>query len=182
MIFGSFLALIVSTVAACGVYLGWRHRSLLYAVLGWLVMAASIYAWYFALGLEYGLTIGLCLPALTVWVAIVAEANPQSEVRARVKPPHQWRVAPRQIARHTGHILYVLPGQMFICALIMIALVYQLPVSEPKQMATGVLLMPVLWGLLAYWYVLSARKWLHIVLSVGAAALAGVWLLGGAHG
>ena len=182
MIVGSFLALVGSTVAAGGIYLGWRNSSAVYAWLGWLAVAGSVYCWHLVLGVEYGLTIGLCLPALTVWAAIAVEASPQRQTRERVKPAHQWRVAPRQIARQTGHILYVLPGQMFICALIMIAVVYQLPVSEPKQMATGVLVMPVLWGLLAYWYVLSSRKWLHIVLSLGAAAVAGLWLFGGAHG
>ena len=182
MILGSILALIGSAVAAGGVYMGWRNSSVVYAWLGWLAVAGSVYCWYLALGVEYGLTIGLSLAALTVWAAIAVEANPQRQTSERVKPAHQWQFAPGQIARQTGHILYVLPGQMVICALIMIAVVYQMPVSEPKQMATGVLVMPVLWGLLAYWYVMSSRKWLHIVLSVGAAALAGLWLFGGAHG
>ncbi|MAJ70142.1 MAG: hypothetical protein CBB67_001090 [Alteromonadaceae bacterium TMED7] len=182
MILESFLALVGSTVAAGGIYLSWRNSSAVYAWLGWLAAAGSVYCWYLVLGVEYGLTIGLCLPALTVWAAIAVEANPQRQSTARIKPAHQWRLAPRQIALQTGHILYVLPGQLFICALIMIAVVYQLPVSEPKQMAIGVLVMPVLWGLLAYWYGLSSRKWLHIAISSGAAVVAGLWLFGGAHG
>lgn len=182
MILESFLALVVSALAAIGLYFGWRHKSPVYALLGWLSVVGSVYVWYLALNLEFGVTIALLLPALTVWLGIASQATRQRQLVKRVKPAHQWKIAPGQIARNTGHILYVLPGQMFICAIIMIAVVYQLPMSEPKQLATGALMMPVLWGILAYWYVLSSRKWVHIILSLSVASFAGWWLFGGIHG
>lgn len=182
MIFDSFLASVTTVLATSLLYHGWRKSTTGYSVAGWCGVVASTGLWCKALSMEYGLTIGLTLPALAVWIGIAMQAKPQRAPRLPAKPPHRWQFVPRQIAQNKGHALYLLPGQLFICALIMIALVYQLPVSEPKQMAIGVLMMPVLWGVLAYGYMMSRRKGLHIGASVACALIAGLWLFGGTHG
>lgn len=186
MILDSFLALIATMLATSLVYLGWRNSATGFSFAGWSGLVACIGLWCATLGTEFGLTIGLTLPAVLVWGGILREAAKQhggERVRTLpVKPAHRRQLAPRHIAKNTAHALYLLPGQLFICALIMIALVYQLPVSEPKQMAIGVLMMPVLWGVLAYGYMMSKRKLMYVGMSLACALVAGLWLFGGMHG
>ncbi|MFS1701416.1 hypothetical protein [Alteromonas sp. AMM-1] len=177
-----FVSVALSALACYAIYIGWATQKKRWAYAGWAGIAVSIVAWCNALGTEFGITVGLCLPAIMVWLGIGRHAKAEKTKPDADKPPHQWQWQGKAIALTSWHILYVLIVQMVTFSLIVVALVYQLPISEPKQMATGVIILPLVWGVLAYWYVMSEHKLRHILFSVVLAAVAALYLFGVAHG
>ncbi|MDC8829269.1 hypothetical protein [Alteromonas gilva] len=184
MVMGSFIVggVLASLLGTYMIYLGWQRSQTSRSVAGWLAVLAGIAAFIPAVGIEFALTIGLSLPAIGVWLGIRQEAHQQRTARVISKAPHQWQFNWAAVVTNTWHTLYVLPVLLFACGVTVIALVYQLPVSEPKQMAIGVTAMPVLWGVVAYFYMMSARKVRHVLGCLLLAGLAAVYLFGVSHG
>ena len=171
------------TVLACyAIYLGWATQNRRWAYAGWVGILFSIVTWRLALGVEFGVLIGLSLPAIAVWIGIARHAKFEKVKSGIIKPQHVWRWQGKAVLQQVWHILFVLFIQLFAFSVIVVAAMYQLPVSEPKQMATGAILLPLVWGGFAYWYIMSERKVWHVVALVASAAIAGLYLFGVTHG
>ncbi|NVK55791.1 MAG: hypothetical protein HWE26_09260 [Alteromonadaceae bacterium] len=182
MVIGSLLAGGASLLGTYIIYLGWQRNRVLWSAAGWLGVLVSLLLFIPVMGSEYAITIGLSLPAIGVWLGIQKEAQQQRSARHVTKATHHWQFKWQPVVANIWHALYVLPVLMFACGLMVITLVYQLPVSEPKQMAIGVTTMPVLWGVIAYYYVMSARKLSHVMGCLLFAGLAAAYLFGVSHG
>lgn len=172
----------LSLLACYAIYFGWAAQKRLWAYVGWAGLVLSVVAWSSALGVEYGIAVGLFVPAIGVWAGIAQHASVEPVKPLIHKPAHQWRWRGKSIAINAWHIAYVLLIQLFAFCLIVAALINQLPMSESKQMATGAIVLPLLWGVFAYGYVMSDRKWRHVVGLFLLAVVAALYLFGVTHG
>ena len=172
----------LSVLACYAIYLGWATQNRRLSYVGWAGVLLSIVTWCLALGVEFGVLIGLSLPAIAVWIGIARHAKSEKVKSVIIKPQHIWRWQGKTVVQQVWHILFVLLIQLFAFSVIVVAAMYQLPVSEPKKMATGAILLPLIWGGFAYWYTMSDRKVWHVVALVASAAIAGLYLFGVTHG
>ena len=177
-----FISGTLSVLACYAIYLGWAAHKRYWAYAGWAGLLLSLVTWCLALGVEIGVLIGVCLPAIAVWLGIARHAKFEKVKSGVFKPQHVWRWQGKAVIQQVWHILFVLLIQLFAFSVIVVAAMYQLPVSEPKQMATGAILLPLIWGGFAYWYTMSDRKVWHVVALVASAAIAGLYLFGVTHG
>ena len=160
------------------VYLSWKRHSTPLAVWGWALLLGSIPIWIFAQGPEFGTIYALCLPAFFVWLGIFQEQKWQQSTNPVFKTTTQWRWNNAKVWANTGHVLFVLPVLMLASSSITISMVFLLPMSDANKMATGVIALPIVWGVMAFWYQISANKKAPLLFSVIGTALSCYHLFG----
>jgi hypothetical protein len=163
-----------SLAAITTLYKSWRTQAPAFFYAGLMIFILSCVAWSYSQGWEFGLVYGLCLPALLVWPFIGAS---QTLLPAPKNSP-QSRAIDTSVStalRHTGHMLVVLPGLMLTSLLLSMAVSLRLPFAEAGQLATGIILLPLIWGGLAYHYLATVHKtkalFAYLVLSILSALM-----------
>ena len=153
------------TVAASGltlaavatVYKSWRSQTPAFLYIGLLVWLISTICWSYAQGWEFGLLYALCIPAILVWpfIALNQTVLPEPKNRPLARPLDFSR---KQVLNNIGNYLVTLVVLLVVSVLITLALCALMPFSIAGKLATGVVLLPLLWGLFVYHYLATASK------------------------
>lgn len=181
---GLLLLAALMTLAGAGLlYAAWLGRMWNGAVAvagGWLILLMALAPWVQALGVEFGVVVGLLAPSLAAWVWVTWQGRQRGEPARSDQRPWQtgrWPgagAAGRQVVR----FMVVVPAAGLAATWITITMGSLLPWSEMSRLAAIVILMPVVWGLLAAWLV-SATRWQRPVLFTAAAGAASALALYG---
>lgn len=148
---------------------------------GWLTLVAAWGAWTLASGVEFGTVFALTTPAL-VAVALVWKHR-----KRRPGPPATPRgstVAQNSAERgtalmlHSTRLLLTVPLAAAASLHAGTAIAVLLPLTRPDALALGILLLPLLWGLSAYWMLMAPRFWLPAVIVSGSGVAAALLIHG----
>lgn len=166
----------LSLAAIASLYKSWRARAPAFAYSCIMLFSVSCVVWSLSQGWEYGLVYSLCLPGLLVWLFIGAN---QIHVAApkNTPAPRQVNATLKRALTHTGHMVVVLPGLMVVSLLIAMAVSLRMPTAASGQLATGIALLPVIWGLLVYHYLATNAKVNALVYYVIVSAISALMLL-----
>jgi len=170
------LGWLASIASVATVYQSWRKQQ---AVLFWASVAlltVSAVIWSFAQGWEYGVVYALMLPALLVWLPILAERK-KLNGNGQVPAPRPVNTSAKNVARHMGLFVMVIILQLALSLVSSVAFSRLLPVEETGQMTICVLLLPVLWGVVSYHYLASSRKLRTFSIHVGVTLALGLTLV-----
>ncbi|WP_218312501.1 hypothetical protein [Alteromonas antoniana] len=147
----------LSVAAIATVYRSWRTHAPAWFYSGLMLFILSCIAWATSQGWEFGTVYALCAPALLVWPFIACHQV--------VMPAPKNIPAPRRVAfslalsvRHLGHALVVLIGLLATSLLVSVAVGIRLPFTDAGQLAVIIVILPLLWGLLAYHYLATPSK------------------------
>lgn len=146
------------TLAALGVvYKSWREQASTYLYLGVVVWLASAVCWSMAQGWEFGVLYALCIPAILVWpfIALNQTFLPQPK---NVPQPRSFDFALGTVAANVANYIVVLVVLLVVSVLITLGVCALLPFSIAGQLATGTVLLPVLWGLFVYHFLATSHK------------------------
>lgn len=166
---GLVLLAALMTVAGAGLlYVAWTGRMWNGAVAaagGWLILLLALAPWVQALGVEFGVVVGLLAPSLAAWVWVTWQGRRKDEIARPDQRPWQAGRLPRlsTAGRQVVRFLVAVPAAGLVATWLTIALGRLLPWSEMSRLAAIVILMPVVWGLLSAWLV-SAHRWQRPVL------------------
>lgn len=138
----------------------WRAREpkpRLLKPLGWALLMLACLPWSRALGVEFGLAYALMVMTLAAWLLVIATAatGPAAapeQVAQRLHWP-TWR----SLVRHTGLFLLVVPVAGVASALACVGAVRLLPWQPANSLTVVIVLQPLIWGALAYWFTAAPR-------------------------
>lgn len=140
-----------------GSWRGWWRRPLALSC-GWALLILSSWLWMAGQGVEFGIVYASLAISILAWLAVAANY----EVRRRHKTAPQRveaLVLPqgRSLWRHLLLFVGVVPlaGSAAILGSVMLA--HMTGWQPVNAMVSGILLMPVLWGLGAWWVCADAR-------------------------
>ncbi|WP_334058261.1 hypothetical protein [Alteromonas sp. S005] len=139
------------------VYKSWRKQASTYLYLGLVVWLASAVCWSIAQGWEFGVLYALCIPAILVWPFIAFNQTflPQPK---NVPQPRSFDFARDTVLANAANYFVVLVVLLVVSVLITLGVCALLPFSIAGQLASGTVLLPVLWGLFVYHYLATAHK------------------------
>lgn len=171
IIFGIALA---STLFSLGVfYHSWKKQSVGLLWGGVASFILSLVLWSLAQGWEFGLVYGTCLPGLLVWVFIL---NNQVLLRppTQTPQPRAISITTRRVVYHLGNYVVSLLLLMITSVLFSLTVSLRLPFAIQDQLATCIILIPLVWGGLLYHYFAVKSKPKALVLNlivIGLSAL-----------
>ena len=160
----------LSLAALVAVYKSWRAQlpSFLYVGIAfWLV---STVCWSYAQGWEFGLLYALCIPALLVW-SFIAFNQVQLPQPKNVPQPRSFDFSRGAVIQNVTNYLVVMVILLVISVLITLGVCALLPFTIAGKLATGTILLPVLWGLIVYHYLASSHKFKVVGIYAVLAAL-----------
>lgn len=153
-------------------FVSWRSISTMkgwFILLAWLTIIAAAYTWTLPGSVEFGICYAMIAISLQAWSLVVfgqSGAQPEKRLVVPVKPiewPAVFRSIPRQFV--TFCIAVPLAGLAAVQSTVVATL--WLPWNTVNVMALGIYLMPVVWGVYAYWACMARARWLPaLVLSL----------------
>tara|TARA_R110001599_G_scaffold353826_1_gene599283 strand:- start:56851 stop:57390 length:540 start_codon:yes stop_codon:yes gene_type:complete len=150
----SIIALLLITTGVIGLYFSWRRpgpgKHWVVAV-SWLLIALSVGFWSRAWGLEFGIVYS-CL-ALSLCGGLVLLLNYEVRERKQVRPVETQLVVinPRSWGRHITLLVTVLPVAGAVAVMGSVLFASWLPWQTVNAMVFAGFMVPVVWGLAAYW-------------------------------
>ncbi len=168
------------TLVCVGIfYMSWQSQSSRLFILACVVLIASNVCWSFWLGWELGLVFSVSVIPILVWPLIAREQKSVGNVETiprRTLPPLKWG----QAITHTGHWLVVMLVHMLLATIVTVCLCFWLPIEETNQLALGIVLLPLVWAAMSYFYLTSKTYWQTLILQafVALLALMSLWLRG----
>ncbi|WP_334018344.1 hypothetical protein [Alteromonas sp. S015] len=159
------------TFAALGViYKSWRAQASTYLYLGLVVWLISAVSWSYAQGWEFGVLYALCIPSILVWpfIAFNQMHLPQPK---NVPQPRRFDFSRRTVVGNIANYIVVLVVLLVVSVLITLGICALLPFSIAGKLATGTVMLPILWGLIVYHYLATIRKFKVIATYAILAAL-----------
>ncbi|BFT30110.1 hypothetical protein D210916BOD24_12860 [Alteromonas sp. D210916BOD_24] len=153
------------TVAASGltlaalatVYKSWRSQASAYLYAGIVVWLVSAICWSYAQGWEFGVLYALCLPAILVW-PLIALNQTHLPMPKNIPQPRAFDFSRKSVVSHLANYFVVLVLLLVVSVLLTLGICTVLPFSIAGQLATGTVLLPVLWGLIVYHYLVTTHK------------------------
>ncbi len=159
------------TLAALGViYKSWRAQASTYLYLGLVVWLIAAVCWSYAQGWEFGVLYALCIPSILVWPFIAANQTHLPQPK-NVPQPRSFDFSRRTVLGNIANYIVVLIVLLVVSVLLTLGLCALLPFSIAGKLATGIVLLPILWGLIVYHYLATAHKIKVVVAYVVLAAL-----------
>ncbi len=160
-----------------GLFGAWRRGSGAWAAAALILLLAAIVTWCAAAGVEFGLVYALTLPSLAAF-ALIAAVNDRRGATPRSAPAARRLPAPTAggAAQALGKVMLVVPGAGVAAALGALAIGYLLHEEAADRLVTAGLLLPLLWGLAAYW-LSAARRIARPLAALAVAAIAGAAFL-----
>ncbi|MBT80361.1 MAG: hypothetical protein CL587_08215 [Alteromonadaceae bacterium] len=166
----------ISALSLVLLYVSWQKQHRVWLWFSLLAFAGSFFIWSRATGWETGSVFALCLPAIGVWPLILA--NRQTLPAPKNQPvPKPLSFVRREVLQHAGHYLVILIVLLVVSLLSSLAVSLALPMKETGQLASCIVLLPVIWGLLGYHYFAVASKPKALALYTVLGALSAVYLL-----
>lgn len=149
--------------AACGVgalYGSWSRRlrpAWVVNLIGWSLLTLSLVLWIRTAGAEYGPVFAILVLPVAAWLAVLSNTRVREPVQVRQQASLPARPELPAVIRHGALFVGAVPLAAIVSALLALAIVDLLPVHVVNKMALGVLAMPALWGLLAWWMCADPR-------------------------
>lgn len=194
----TIMALVVTALGLTLLYASWRSRwrrdRRLVAVLsGWLLLVViAMSCWVKAAGVEFGVSVSLMVPTCIVLLLLTCEWRRTGGARAggqktqRKDPPIQRAAARMPVGTpgptgavdsgallrwlgNFGRFILVVPVSALNAMLISAALSLILPFGTINDMLAAVFVVPVLWGVMAYWLLADPRGLRPIAATLAAA-------------
>ena len=178
------LFLMAAVPALCGVgclFHSWKSarkhgRNLV--IYGWLLLLLSLLSWIQLAGAEYGVVFALLFPAFFAWLMIVFQRR---KGRRKTSAPQTVQPMPapswQGIGRNIVRFLWLFAGLGVAMLLVSVALVMQFPFAANLNLASALLLFPLLWAASVCWFLSSRNPWKVSLLSTVAALVSSLWLL-----
>jgi len=175
-----FLILIAFVLTFIGVSIlhrCWRQRQLarrsLQQLGGWILLVTAMAAWIAAQGPEFGVCFALINVTIMAWL-LIAWHN-----RHPVAPTHE---IPKPIqSLHWAKALRALPYQIMLTASVIllsgasamfstVVITQLLPWQNVNLIALGIYVMPIVWGVFAFYLCFSTRVWrpIAVITLIGA--------------
>jgi hypothetical protein len=151
-------------------YRSWRrslpNRALTISI-GWMFLFGSLPLWVYAAGSEFGSVFAIIAVPFAAWLFV--GIGLQARDRVAVALPRRRLHGPslRAMIRQLGLFAATVPLAGAASSMVSAALVRWLPGLEVDRMAFAVLIMPVVWGLLAFWICAAERRLRTISLIAG---------------
>ncbi len=175
----SSIALTITLLGVLLLRLAWRRPSRApLRLTGWLLLAASVWAWSRAAGAEFGVTYSLATLAFAAWLLAGVNAERRATARRSERIIAGPSLADTTTAHKVGTFLAVALLAAVSTALVTIAAARLLPIGSGSQMATAALAYPALWGIAAYW-LCAHRRLLRdsaLLFALGALSALGIFL------
>jgi FtsH-binding integral membrane protein len=152
-----FAASGLSLASIAAVYQSWRRQTgpMLYVGIGvWLL---SSIAWSLSVGWEFGVLYALCLPGLLVW-PFIAMNQSHMAVPLQIPQPRKLGFSPRTSIQHALHYIVVLLLLLVFSVVASLAICALLPMNITGQLATCMVISPIIWGLAVYHYLATSKK------------------------
>jgi hypothetical protein len=159
MVYGS-AAILSCICGAALLYASWRGRlrpKRLAVTGGWLLIAVSLALWIRAVGAEFGTAIAAMQLSIVAWTLVMANRHIRRSIGRRQEPSGLNLPRFQSVLHHSGRFLVAVPLAACSGTLLALAAVALLPWSEVDRLALAVLLVPLIWGALAYWACLERR-------------------------
>lgn len=167
------LSLLLSAGGVGCLFAAWRqkHSTPLLIALGWGLLILSLVAWGRLLGAEYGVTYALIALSLVAWLLIgVTLKGSRLSSNTQLSVPLS-RPSLRTLGKHTGLLLLTVLLAGIVSAFVGVGALRVLPMERANTVVVSILLFPLLWGALAYWYCAAERLLKPVLISLGAGAL-----------
>jgi hypothetical protein len=153
-------AILSGVGGAALLYASWRGRlqpKRLAVTGGWLLIAVSVGFWIRAVGAEFGIAIAAMQLSIVAWTLVMANRHIRRSIGRRQEPSGLDLPRFQSVVHHSGRFLLAVPLAAGSGTLLVLAAVALLPWSEVDRLALAVLLVPLIWGVLAYWACLERR-------------------------
>lgn len=167
---------------ACGVaslYASWRKRlqpKRLVVTCGWLLIAVSFWFWIRFAGAEFGTVAAAMQLSIVAWIFVLTNRHIRRSNGRQQEPVGVNLPRFRAMLHHSGRFLVAVPLAASSGTLLVLAGVGLLPWNDVNRLAFAVLMVPVIWGALAYWSCLDTRL-LRPALGLVAAGTLGAAIL-----
>lgn len=168
------LGLALGATGVAGLYSSWRRLALSGAAVvavSWLLIAASLWAWSRAVGAEFGVSFALLALSLFGGLALLVNFEVRERKGDKTATTQAVTIDPRSWGRHLLLFFATVPLAGVAATFCTVMLCALLPWHPTDKMVLAVLLVPVTWGLAAYWACADTRPLRPvIVLLLGALA------------
>lgn len=175
------LAALSGIAGVASLFAAWRERwpRRIAVSAGWGLLVLSCVLWVRAAGAEFGLVYAPLGIALCGWLAVGLTAEPRRGAPERA-PAYAALGRPdrRSLARHVLLFVYVVPLAGLASILASVTLAHRLPWEPANALVAGILMMPLLWGLAAYWIVAASRPLRPALALAACAALCAAYVYG----
>lgn len=143
---------------------------------GWALQLVALALWTQAMGAEIGVSLGLLAMAPLAWLPVAVGAS-NGPANVLLQPPVALRrPALPALVRQTVRALAVLALAGAAAALAAVAVTGLLPWQAANRFALAILLVPVLWGLGAYWICADIRWWRPVGVLACVLGVSAGWL------
>lgn len=148
------MAVALGASGVTGLYCSWRRFALSgrwVVAASWLLIAASLWAWSVAAGAEFGISFGLLALSLFGGLLVLVNFEVRERKQARPTPTQAVAVDPRSWGRHLLLFVVSIPLAGVAAIFCTVLLCSLLPWATADEAVLAVFLVPVVWGLAAYW-------------------------------
>ena len=153
-------AVLAGTCGVALLYASWRKRlqpKRLVVTCGWSLIAASLWLWIRFAGAEFGTVIGAMQLSIVAWIFVLTNRHIRRSNGRRQEPVGVNLPRFRAMLHHSGRFLVAVPLAACSGTMLVLAGSALLPWSDVNRLAFAVLMVPVMWGALAYWSCLDTR-------------------------
>lgn len=168
-----WIGLALGAAGVAALYSSWRKLPLSgpwVVAAGWLLVAVSLWSWVAGAGAEFGISYGLIAFSLLGAVLVLYNFELRERKLARSNGTRALTIDPRSWGRHGLLLVAAVPLAGLASTLLTVWLASFLPWHPTDRMVLAVLLVPVIWGLAAWWACADSRP-LRPVSVLGAAAV-----------
>lgn len=173
------LGLVLGATGVAGLYSAWRRFALSGAAVvaaSWALIAVSLWAWSRAFGAEFGVSFALIAFSLFGGLALLVNFEVRERKGDRPANTQAVTIDPRSWGRHGLLFFAVVPlagAASIFCTVLLCGL---LPWHDTDKMVLAVLLVPVVWGLAAYWVCADSRPLRPIAVLLACALAPALYL------
>ncbi|WP_166425585.1 hypothetical protein [Paraglaciecola sp. 20A4] len=151
-------AIALGLIGSYLLYLSWKQHRAILATFGWGSLLATVPLFVMALGEEFGTVFALSLPAVYVWMGIIQEKKTQLPSKHIERVIAQPQFNAKKLMRNSSYVLYHLVLLMIVSSLLAIALLDLLPLERLTELATGIIILPLIWSGLSFWHLAATNK------------------------
>jgi hypothetical protein len=141
-------------------YASWRKRlrpKRLVVPCGWSLIAISFWFWIRFAGAEFGTVIAAMQLSIVAWIFVLTNRHMRRSNGRQQEPVAMNLPRFQAILHHSSRFLIAVPLAAGAGTMLVLAASILLPWSDANRLAFAVLVMPLMWGVLAYWACLDTR-------------------------
>ncbi|MEM9171217.1 MAG: hypothetical protein AAGA84_00775 [Pseudomonadota bacterium] len=141
-------------------------------IAGWLCVAASVALWSAEIDVEFGLVVGLGIASVLAWLIVSTQLRHKPATLRHVERRSPSVPGARTVGRQFVLFVLVMLLAGIASLLLSMGLSRLMPADEITRLATVMLLLPIVWGVLAFVITYSQRPgvmlaWVSIIGGAG---------------